>query len=108
MNSVMTSRLLYYFPVIKYLTILPKMVIPKTILIGIARRIAKNKVNLKTRNKRGKGKGQSENKNKQPSQTYRGKKNVHCRRSVVACESASMSIVSISFRTSWALNKPVL
>jgi hypothetical protein len=29
------------------------MVIPKTILIGIARRIAKNKVNLKTRNKRG-------------------------------------------------------
>jgi len=49
----MTSRLLHYFPVIKYLTILPKMVIPKTILIGIARRIAKNKVNLKTRNKRG-------------------------------------------------------
>jgi hypothetical protein len=29
------------------------MAIPKTILIGIARRIARNKVNLKTRNKRG-------------------------------------------------------
>jgi hypothetical protein len=53
MNSVMNSRLLHYFPVIKYRTILPKMVIPMTILIGIARRIARNKVNLKTRNKRG-------------------------------------------------------
>jgi len=46
-------KLLYYLPVIKYLTILPKMVIPRTMLIGIARRTANNKVNLKTRKKRG-------------------------------------------------------
>ena len=33
--------------------ILPRTVIPRTMLIGIANRIAKKRVNLKTRKKRG-------------------------------------------------------
>ena len=44
---------LLYFPVMKYLTILPKRVIPKMIPITIARMIAKNRVSLKKRKKSG-------------------------------------------------------
>jgi hypothetical protein len=43
----------YYFPVIKSLTILPTIVIPKIMPITIARKIARKRVNLKTRKKRG-------------------------------------------------------
>ncbi len=39
----------FHFPVIKSLTILPKIVIPKMSPIGIARKTAKIRVNLKTR-----------------------------------------------------------
>jgi hypothetical protein len=41
------------FPVIKSLTILPKTVIPRIMPRTIARRMARTRVNLKTRKKRG-------------------------------------------------------
>lgn len=42
-----------HFPVIKSLTILPKTVIPKIMPIIIARKMARTRVNLKTRKKSG-------------------------------------------------------
>jgi hypothetical protein len=42
-----------HFPVMNILTILPKIVIPKIMPVTIARKIAKNRVNLKSRKKRG-------------------------------------------------------
>jgi hypothetical protein len=42
-----------HFPVIKSLTILPTTVIPKIMPVASARKIAKNRVSLKTRKKRG-------------------------------------------------------
>jgi hypothetical protein len=42
-----------HFPVIKNRTILPKRVIPRTMPVTIARKMARTRVNLKTRKKRG-------------------------------------------------------